>query len=434
MRSTTTRRFVARAHELFTAQNFVLALAAFALLAALGCQSALQPFDEIEAPQDEAQTMQDESPAQLAARAEAQTLARAGGARAEAQPLETDGVMRDKSSASSLARDESRAAAQKPVLLSSPGAVLVPPPGVAVTPPPGADALLARLRAKSSGDARLDTAALQRTLRRTESSLGKSAFGAASTTAGATAAASAPTAAADALEAALAEAARSSSSAPPAARAPASIVPPSSASASQHASRALAALDESPALAAQHALRALAALDESSAPATSPPPSSPPLTTVPFAPPAFLSEPPTPSSPPFAPVPSSSPVRVRDDFDTRFTVRTGLLSDNVRTLVRGFDWQLKWPGETDRRIEAPFSIPRDTLEATLRRLLELYEGQFVADLYQANRMVVVAPAPPGVEIREAGAPPRAPRRTVREKSGSWLRFPDADEQRIQELN
>ncbi len=81
-----------------------------------------------------------------------------------------------------------------------------------------------------------------------------------------------------------------------------------------------------------------------------------------------------------------------------FTVQNGLLSENVRELVKGFNWQIKWQGESDRRIEAPFEIKRDTLEATLRRLLGLFEGSFVADLYQANRMVVVSPAPLGAKV------------------------------------
>ncbi len=86
----------------------------------------------------------------------------------------------------------------------------------------------------------------------------------------------------------------------------------------------------------------------------------------------------------------------------RFTVKVGLLSDSLRRLVEDrFAWTLKWVSETDRRIEGEFDISAASLEGALRELLGLYQGAFVADLYDANRMVLVREAPLGARIHDA---------------------------------
>lgn len=84
----------------------------------------------------------------------------------------------------------------------------------------------------------------------------------------------------------------------------------------------------------------------------------------------------------------------------RFTVKVGLLSDSLRRLVEDrFAWTLKWMSDTDRRIEGEFDISASSLEVALRELLGLYQGVFVADLYDANRMVLVQEAPLGSRVQ-----------------------------------
>ena len=81
-----------------------------------------------------------------------------------------------------------------------------------------------------------------------------------------------------------------------------------------------------------------------------------------------------------------------------FKVRQGYLSASVRTLVEDFGWSLVWKAEEDRMVDFPFGIARSTLQDALVNLLEPYRGQFVADLYERNRVVVIDTPPPRVRV------------------------------------
>lgn len=81
-----------------------------------------------------------------------------------------------------------------------------------------------------------------------------------------------------------------------------------------------------------------------------------------------------------------------------FNVAAGYLSTNVRTLATEYGWALVWEAGEDRAIEHPFVIANDSLQGALEDLLGAYRGQFVADLYRSNKVVVVRAAPPQLEV------------------------------------
>lgn len=86
-----------------------------------------------------------------------------------------------------------------------------------------------------------------------------------------------------------------------------------------------------------------------------------------------------------------------------FEVAAGYLSTSARTLATEYGWSLVWEAGEDRAIEHPFTIPNDSLQGALEGLLAPYEGQFVADLYRANEVVVVRTPKPQVEVVLPGA-------------------------------
>ncbi len=86
-----------------------------------------------------------------------------------------------------------------------------------------------------------------------------------------------------------------------------------------------------------------------------------------------------------------------------FEVREGYLSASVRELVDSHDWSLIWSASEDRMISYPFTIGNDSLQGALESLFSMYKGQFVADLYRGNRVVVVNTPPPRVDVDLSGA-------------------------------
>ena len=86
-----------------------------------------------------------------------------------------------------------------------------------------------------------------------------------------------------------------------------------------------------------------------------------------------------------------------------FGVREGYLSASVRELVESHEWSLVWSASEDRVISHSFTIANDSLRGALESLFSMYGGQFVADLYQGNRVVVVNTPPPGVDVDLPGA-------------------------------
>ena len=86
-----------------------------------------------------------------------------------------------------------------------------------------------------------------------------------------------------------------------------------------------------------------------------------------------------------------------------FEVREGYLSASVRELVDSHDWSLVWSANEDRLISYPFTIGNDSLQGALESLFSMYKGQFVADLYSGNRVVVVNTPPPRVDVELPGA-------------------------------
>ena len=88
-----------------------------------------------------------------------------------------------------------------------------------------------------------------------------------------------------------------------------------------------------------------------------------------------------------------------DDFE----VRKGYLSASVRELVDSHDWSLIWSAGEDRMISHPFTIGNNSLHGALESLFSMYTGQFVADLYRGNRVVVVNTPPPRVDVELPGA-------------------------------
>lgn len=104
---------------------------------------------------------------------------------------------------------------------------------------------------------------------------------------------------------------------------------------------------------------------------------------------------------------------------SEFEVGVGYLSTGVGALVEKHGWELVWAAEEDRMVEFPFSIDvpagsdEDALKGALANLLDAFEGQFVADMYRGNRVVVIDVAPPNLRaarpsalavVRDASAP------------------------------
>ena len=97
--------------------------------------------------------------------------------------------------------------------------------------------------------------------------------------------------------------------------------------------------------------------------------------------------------------------------EATFEVKKGYLSNTLRELVDGYGWALVWQAGEDRVIDHPFWVPNRSMEETLTLLLEMYEGQFVADLFEGNQVVLVDTPPariavdlPGAESESAAAP------------------------------
>lgn len=86
--------------------------------------------------------------------------------------------------------------------------------------------------------------------------------------------------------------------------------------------------------------------------------------------------------------------------EDEFEVGVGYLSSAARKLVEQHGWSLVWKAKEDRLVEFPFSVrlpagdQEDALRGALNNLLDAYQGQFVADMYRANRVVAIDIAPP----------------------------------------
>ena len=72
-----------------------------------------------------------------------------------------------------------------------------------------------------------------------------------------------------------------------------------------------------------------------------------------------------------------------------FVVEQGYLSTNVRQLVDSWGWSLVWKAEEDRIIDHAFDIENESLKSALENLLGMYDGEFVADMFERNRVVLV---------------------------------------------
>ena len=72
-----------------------------------------------------------------------------------------------------------------------------------------------------------------------------------------------------------------------------------------------------------------------------------------------------------------------------FVVEQGYLSTSVRQLVDSWGWSLVWKADEDRVIDHAFDIDNDSLKGALENLLGMYNGEFVADLFERNRVVLV---------------------------------------------
>ena len=85
---------------------------------------------------------------------------------------------------------------------------------------------------------------------------------------------------------------------------------------------------------------------------------------------------------------------------SEFEVGAGYLSAGVAKLVEQHGWELVWQADEDRLVEFPFTIDvpsgaeEDALKGAIDNLLQAFDGQFVADLYRGNRVVVIDVAPP----------------------------------------
>ncbi len=81
-----------------------------------------------------------------------------------------------------------------------------------------------------------------------------------------------------------------------------------------------------------------------------------------------------------------------------FEVSPGHLSASVRDIVESYGWSLVWAADEDRVVDYPFAIGNGSLREALTDLLTVYRGQFVADLYEGNRVVLVDSAPPRIRV------------------------------------
>ncbi len=86
-----------------------------------------------------------------------------------------------------------------------------------------------------------------------------------------------------------------------------------------------------------------------------------------------------------------------------FEIGEGYLSASVRALVESHDWSLVWSASEDRMVSHSFTVENNSLQGALESLLSMYRGQLVADLYRANRVVVVNTPPPRVDVEAPGA-------------------------------
>ena len=86
-----------------------------------------------------------------------------------------------------------------------------------------------------------------------------------------------------------------------------------------------------------------------------------------------------------------------------FEVAAGHLSASVRDIVESHGWSLVWAADEDRLVDYPFVIDNGSLREALTDLLAIYGGQFVADLYEGNRVVLVDSAPPRIRVVLPGA-------------------------------
>lgn len=109
-----------------------------------------------------------------------------------------------------------------------------------------------------------------------------------------------------------------------------------------------------------------------------------------------------------------------------FVVEKGYLSASVGQLVDSWGWSLVWKADEDRVIDHAFGIDNDSLKGALENLLGMYDGEFVADLFEHNRVVLVGVPPaqtdvvmPGEEV-EATEPAETDEATVAEET------PDVD--------
>ena len=85
-----------------------------------------------------------------------------------------------------------------------------------------------------------------------------------------------------------------------------------------------------------------------------------------------------------------------------FEVGAGYLSANVRDMVESYGWSLVWAADEDRVVDYPFTVSNGSLQEALAGLLTVYGGQFVADVFEGNRVVVIDAAPPRVRIQLPG--------------------------------
>lgn len=81
-----------------------------------------------------------------------------------------------------------------------------------------------------------------------------------------------------------------------------------------------------------------------------------------------------------------------------FVVEKGYLSAGVRQLVDSWGWSLVWKADEDRVIDHAFDIENDSLKGALEDLLGMYDGKFVADLFEQNRVVLVGVPPARTDV------------------------------------
>ena len=115
-----------------------------------------------------------------------------------------------------------------------------------------------------------------------------------------------------------------------------------------------------------------------------------------------------------------------------FEVSPGHLSASVRDIVESYDWSLVWAADEDRVVDHPFVIGNGSLREALTDLLVIYRGQFVADMYEGNRVVLIDSAPPRIRVVLPGTASGgdqvavgAPSPVAATRSGATLRAVDA---------